>query len=290
MNKKNIFIKIILVLLFSLFSLNYVIKADSGWDSDYDSGWDSGSDWGSDSDWGSSSYDGSYSGSSEGGGFITLIFIVIIIIVIASEIKKQGMSSANRISIPQNYRILNQKALEKISKELPEFNNEEFCNSVLDTYLKVQNAWTNFDYDTLRDLLTDELYNTYHMQLKALQAKKQVNQMTDFTHLETLLTGFEKNKDGTYTFKCVMLIAFYDYVETVKGNLLRGNKQHMIEMLYEMTFVGSLDAKDNKCPNCNAPLDDSASNVCPYCRSVVVSNNHKLVMSKKQAIKQGWYK
>ena len=79
MNKKNIFIKIILVLLFSLFSLNYVIKADSGWDSDYDSGWDSGSDWGSDSDWGSSSYDGSYSGSSEGGGFITLIFIVIII-------------------------------------------------------------------------------------------------------------------------------------------------------------------------------------------------------------------
>ena len=61
-------------------------------------------------------------------------------------------------------------------------------------------------------------------------------------------------------------------------------------MVYELTFVGSLDAISNKCPHCGAPLSEAASNKCAYCNSIVVSKTHKLVLSKKQAIKQGWYR
>lgn len=297
MNKKNKFIKIALVILLSFFSLNYMIKADSGWDSSYDSDWGS-SDWGSsdwggssswDDDWGSSGY--SSGGSSSSLDTIIIFIIVVVIIIVASKNQnhQSSISTITRVEIPQSYRDSNKKALEEISKEIPNFDNDSFCSNVIETFKNVQNAWSEFDYKKLRELLTDELYNTYHMQLKALKAKKQKNVMSDFKPLEVLITNFTKNKDKTYTFDCVLHIAFYDYVENANGDVLRGDKKHMIDMLYTLTFVGSLDTKNNKCPNCNAPLDDTASNVCPYCNSTIVSKNHKLVLSKKQTIKQGWY-
>ena len=69
-------ILIIVILLTSIFCLNnYInVKADSGWDTDYDSGssWDSSSDWDSDSDWDSSSnFDDDYSSESGSGGGCT---------------------------------------------------------------------------------------------------------------------------------------------------------------------------------------------------------------------------
>ena len=86
MNKKvKYFLGILCTLLFgALFLLNLDnIKADSGWDVDFDTG---GSDWGG-SSWSSSDWDSgySYSGSSSSGssssfGFVVFIIIVVIII------------------------------------------------------------------------------------------------------------------------------------------------------------------------------------------------------------------
>ena len=78
MNKKLKFIVILIAL--SVLSLHFIpSRADSGWDSDYDSGssWDLGSDWDSgsswdndyDYDWGSSSSDWGSSSSYSGYGY-----------------------------------------------------------------------------------------------------------------------------------------------------------------------------------------------------------------------------
>ena len=84
MNKdsKLVVFTILFCFLVLLFSINFVsIKADSGWDSSFDSdwgssSWDSGSDWGSSwdsgSDWGSS-----YSSSSSDGSFLFLTSLLI---------------------------------------------------------------------------------------------------------------------------------------------------------------------------------------------------------------------
>ena len=77
-----------------LFSGVNLVKADSGWDSSYDSGggWDSGGSWDSGWDsggsWSSSSLDGSY---SDGDGFaFMIIFAVVVIIIIYFSINNRG--------------------------------------------------------------------------------------------------------------------------------------------------------------------------------------------------------
>ena len=304
MNKKLVkILAIFLGLIALVFSLRYIIiKADSGWDSSYDFG---GSDWGSSdwgsSDWGSSSYDfdwGSSSSSShyyssgDGGdlfgvliGFI--IIVVIFSIVIAGERKRLGKTYGTSIS--QEYNDKHLIALKMMKTYIPDFNHEEFAKQAEEIFVKVQLAWMDFDYDALKDLLTDELYNTYKSQLKALSLKKQRNIMSDFEPINFLLTAVEKTNED-FTLKGAYRVAFYDFVVDANNNVVRGTKERKIEMVYELTFVGSLDAINNKCPHCGAPLSEAASNKCAYCNSIVVSKTHKLVLSKKQAIKQGWYR
>ena len=75
MKKKLIFTIISIMLLVAALT-PIVSKADSGWDSDYDSGgWDSGSSWDSGgwdsgSDWGSSDSNWHYSGGSSFSGSV----------------------------------------------------------------------------------------------------------------------------------------------------------------------------------------------------------------------------
>ena len=52
---------------------------------------------------------------------------------------------------------------------------EEFKALVFEKYKDIQIAWMNFDYNTLRSKLTDELYNQYAMQLDTMKVKNEQN-------------------------------------------------------------------------------------------------------------------
>ena len=89
MKKKFLIFIVAIGLLFSGVSM---ARADSGWDSSYDSGggWDSGGSWDSGWDsggsWSSSSSGGSY---SDGDGFaFMIIFAVVVIIIIYFSINR----------------------------------------------------------------------------------------------------------------------------------------------------------------------------------------------------------
>ena len=157
-----------------------VVKADSGWDSDYDSGgswdsdWDSGSSWDSDWDSGSSwssddDWDSDGSSSSGGMGIIGfLIFVSIFYFVIKAEIdrinRRNGYGS-NSLGSGSLYQDVTN---EKITALLPNETVDSLKIIAYDTFIAVQNAWMDFDYDKLRELCTDELYNSYVSQLKTL--------------------------------------------------------------------------------------------------------------------------
>ncbi len=273
------------------------LSADSGFDSSWDSGSDwGGSDWGS-SDWGGSSWDYDYDtdysssrprnysySSSAIPPWIAHIIIIFIIGFIWTYVKKKsGMSySSNYVEHALNE---NRHAIEAIIREMPRFDKEQFYSFVYKNFVKVQTAWMNFDYESLRMHLTDELYNTYKSQLKTLELKKQVNVMKGFELVDRAIQSFSKsNKE--YTIELKFRIKFFDYLTTQKGNLLRGNDKKRLVMTYSLTYVKSISDKPNKCPNCNAPLENNASSVCPFCNSTVVSDKHGFVLAKKEVISQ----
>ena len=273
MKKTNMLKKVLISLLLVIFIgiTTLYIKADSGWDTDYDSGWSSSSDWGSSSSWTS---------SSSGGSWVTLLIVIGIIIVVIVENK---VNEKNKDVAYQQQKIYPSVPEEEIRKYISDFNKELFLNNAYDIFVNIQNAWTNFDYDSLRKYLSDELFNTYKSQLRVLNAKKQKNMMHDFVRYNMDITSIN-NIDNKTALTVELIVSFYDYVVDKDNNVVRGTSSRKITNHYELTFICSKNTnkKANKCPNCNAPLENIASNVCPYCNSNIVSEHYDWILSKKE--------
>ena len=291
MNKKFKLLLGILLTLMSgtLFLLNIDnIKADSGWDVDYDTGgssWSGGSDWGSswDSDYSYSAGSGNYNGSGNydgSGSFVIVIVILLIVAIVLYYLINETVMKPSKYIPPYTYSTIDE---EYIKKYINDFNKQKFLDDAYQIYLDTQKAWSNFDTKSLRNLLTDELFNTYNMQLKALKAKKQKNIMSDFA-LEKIDTTAIDVSNNQITMKVVLKVSFYDYVVNISNDVVRGNKKHKVTVTYELTFVSTINKKETKnCPSCGAPINkNSASNICEYCNSTLVKNTYSWVLAKKQ--------
>lgn len=271
-NKTWIFLILIIPVLLITISTQKV-KADSGFDTSYDSGgssWDSSSS----SDWDSGDYS-----SSGGGSFIGLIiFTVIFIIAIKSALDKSKSTNGHPSIVDSSL------SDDEIRKYIPNFDRNKFITDRFNDYVQIQNAWMNFDYNTLRSKLTDELYNQYAMQLDTMKIKNEQNIMSSFKHKETAITEiYEENGELVVTINSV--ITFYDFI-VQNGRVVRGNSTKKITSLYEMKFVCNKDAMSNKCPSCHAPLNNNSSQVCEYCGSVITRTGENWVMTKKQTKNQ----
>lgn len=293
MKKRERVIFIILLLLCLFFPLHQ-LSADSGWDGGYDSGgssdWgSSSSDWGSSSsDWGSSSSDWSSSSGSHSSGSLDLFTVISILIFMAIifAITNKPNSGSNRLMVPgASLGKINPYDIDKLKKFLPDFDEEKFKEKAYELYKEIQVAWMNFDNDSIRKCVTDELYNTYSAQLSTLKVKNQKNIMKDFQLLDSKIIGMEtKEKLVSLTIK--MKIECYDYIVDKEEKTLRGNDKQKVIYEYAMTFNKGVSDKPNKCPNCNAPLDNVNSSKCPYCDSNIINESYDWVLAKKQVLSQ----
>ena len=287
-SKKILYTLLIGVLVF----IPFLVNADSGFDTDYggsSSGgsWSSGSSGGSwssgssGSSWSSgSSHRSTYSGNYSDSSFLLTLFCFICIVIVIYYYKSMNSGKGPQSDfVPQEFDI------NKIKEKLPNFDKEEFKDIAYTIYVEVQNAWMNIDYDSLRNLLTDELFNKYKTDLEVLELKKQKNIMSDYKLNNFEIINFSESEEN-YIITCYLNIELHDYIVDKDNNVIRGNKENIIVHDYELTFVRGKDIKEGTCPNCHAELNDKASKVCPYCNSVIVSRNNNWVLSNKTSKSQ----
>lgn len=288
MKKRERVIFIILLLLCLFFPIHR-LSADSGWDGGYDSG--GSSDWGSSSsDWGSSSSDWDSSDwSSSGGSYssgsldpfmvMAIIAFIVIIFVISNKTSQRTMVQSTTLGRVNPYDV------NKVKAVLTDFDEDKFKEKAYELYQEIQVAWMDFDKDSIRKCVTDELYNTYSAQLSTLKIKNQKNIMKDFKLLNSSIIGMEiKEKMVSLTIK--MKVECYDYIVDKEGKTLRGNDKQKVIYEYTMTFNKGVSDRPNKCPNCNAPLDNVNSSKCPYCDSNIINEGYDWVLAKKQVLSQ----
>ena len=284
MNKKvkNVLIIVIAALVFMI--PFYHPEADSGFDGSYSGGSSSGGF--SSSSWsgsGSSYHGGRYYSNGNGDPvvvFITLgITLVIVFVAIMSARKRTTSMPTTALKNVPPYDP------EKLKEYLPDFDPFEFKNQTYEIYKKIQESWMNFDYESMRKCVTDEMFNMYKSQLTTLSVKKQTNIMKDFNLLSFNIVGMEV-KDNILSLTVTMGIECYDYITDKNNKVVRGTDKRKVIYNYAMTFNKGISDKPNKCPNCGAPLENVNSSVCPYCDSTIIGENYDWILAKKQVLSQ----
>ena len=278
--KNRLFKGLIIVLGIALLVLPFTKgRADSGWDSSYSGGSSSSSYSGSSSSSGSSYYGssgGSYDGETSGSAIIFIVIFVIVLVIILSRSK--GASSNF-----YNVTLMTQEEIDKID---PSIKLEEFMPKMFDLYVKIQKAWTNFNYDELRDCLSDELFNNYKMQLETLELEMGKNIMDDFKYIDGGVVSIRKT-DLTEEVQIKLHVQMKDYViNTTDNSVKHGDPNKTMDINYIITLEKSIRNEINNCPNCGGELKDTASQKCPYCDAVLVKGSKDFVMTKKQNMQQ----
>ena len=198
--KKFLIFLIMIILFFSLFS--NVVLADVGSFEDYSGGssWDSGGSW--DSSWDSgdswSSWDSGSSYSGDSGGSLFDIFdlvgvflfsgpsgiIILIAIVIIVVIAKRGgrgfrknyngevyygrnrRNASNDLQAMHKLDVRQLQIENKVQEGDPDFNKEEFIAWSKNLFIKLQQAWTARDWETIRTFETPTLFEQHKNQLQ----------------------------------------------------------------------------------------------------------------------------
>ena len=175
------------------------------------------------------------------------------------------------------------KGLNNANINIPNFDKDKFIEDRYNDYIKIQNAWMNFDYDTLKEKLTDELYNQYVMQLDTLKIKNEKNVMSDFVYVDSMITKISE-VNGVLQVTTEMIVEFIDYICDENGKILRGSKYAKVTQHYEMVFVMDKNSI-SKCPNCGTDISEF-DNICPSCHSNIPLRNNVWKLSKKESIEQ----
>ena len=220
---------------------------------------------------------------------ICIAGIPVSLIIIGSKISSR--SRKKYISTITKKETISENINNKIKSKIPDFDAKEFISDAFNIYKDIQVAWMNFDLESVRNLITDEMFNMYQSQLAVMEASNEQNIMKDMIMQDGyIVDAVEQN--GVLTIVTQYIIDQYDYVaDRTTGKLIRGESKYKMRVEYLMKFRLNIDASQviDHCPNCGAKIEKiNGSGVCEYCGSKIVSENKNWVLTEKQVINQDY--
>ena len=173
------------------------------------------------------------------------------------------------------------KAINEIKKYIPSFDANKFLLNGYGIFVRIEEAWMNFDLEKVRDCITDEMFNMYESQLTSMEMNGEQNIMKDFRLLNSAITQASK-QNNMLQVKARYTVEFYDYIinRNTKA-VVRGNSNRKIRMVYEFTFIKDIENKKlDKCPNCGAEININSAGICEYCNSKLVDEMHDYISQR----------
>lgn len=288
MNKKKSKLFIIFSIVVCFILSGYVVLADTGFDIDYDFDFGGG---GFDFGDGDFSFGG---GSAFDSDITSLVFLVLMSVVIVTTIISSIKSKTTNKDVNAEHLEVKHNDFEKVhgiwldnsDTKIPKIDKDKFVIIASEMYVKMQEAWVNFDYDTLRSLTTDDLYNSYKTMLDTLKRKNQRNIIDDIT-IYTCTFNNPKVENGKYSIDVTFDLAMRDYIVNKDTSSIVRGMNVRLDVACVVTFVRTEKAETTKCPVCGAPIkEDNQSDVCEFCHNTIVKENYGWLISKKKVTKQ----
>lgn len=287
----------------------YTLPLDVGNFNDYGGGgdWGGGGDFGGGNDWdfggGTTTY---YNDSdSDGDGSILGLFVVIIIIIIIVFVVAKSKSDMNKV--PRSYSSYETPAefmpqdfttqiTNFIKQSDTDFSAEKFIAWSKNIFITLQTAWTERDWEKIRTIEKEELFEQHNTQLQEYIRLGRINIIERINVNQAFLHKYVRDENYENLTVC-MKVRMIDYIIDEKsGNVLKGSKTDDVFMTYLLTFIRRKGIKtilidgviSNSCPHCGAPVDSASAGKCEYCGSIVHSGEFNWVLSDMQAVKPGF--
>ena len=308
--KKSKKLFLIIISFVIMLQIHTVSLADVGSFDRYDSGTSSSSSWdsGSSSSWSSHDYDygssssSSYDSDSDLDGFTIIgVLVFFAIVFIYSYIKaknsqkSQGNISKTAYATPEIDVSQSHIWADEIKKIDPNFSEEKMLAWAKDLYVKLQNAWTERDWEPMRPFETESLFEQHKSQLQGYIDTNRINIVDRIAVNYATLYKFRQEGDRDIL-EIALKATKKDYIiDATTKEVLEGNKEQDRISVYKMTFErktgvltpeGTGKVKTTNCPNCGAPTEITSAGKCPYCGSVITTGNNTWVLSGLEPLKR----
>ena len=212
-----------------------------------------------------------------GGIEATIFFGVIItgIVIFIKHIFTDFKPSPNAVILDSNDSISDIEFQRYFGK----IDMDKFIQDRISDLIQIECLYTNFEYNKLKEKLSDDLYNQYEEKLKYLAINNEKEIMRDFKTRDCMITHIDKT-DDKYEVTMELIISFINYVEA-NDVLVRGYPTVLNIARYELVFDVLASDLIDKCPRCETKLEDTSVEECPYCKHKINHESIRWILSKK---------
>ena len=217
-------------------------------------------------------------------GFIVLAIVIIVCIFILMGLSKEE----------NNYMEVSNKYLKNIGKD---YTKDEFASWAFNFYHQIILSVQHEDYNFLRNVLADELYNNYLIGISNSKSRNIQNIVDNMKPIFSRLVSLVI-KDDLEIAKVWMKVSYVEYTKDVtpvsednlesisKERIISGSKDRKLEKEYMITLVkGRTEKESVACPNCGFITNIVSQNTCTRCGADIVNRRYHWVMIGKEEIR-----
>jgi len=167
-------------------------------------------------------------------GFALMILMIIICIIGLILLIIPLFLNKEKNTTKKNKNLeVSDKKIKKIDIQL---DQEEIKKEAFNLYKKSEIAKTKFDYDTLKEILTDSLYKEEEQKLKQLKEEKLKLVATNIKLQDIKIISVTKENINIYLY-----VSQYDYVTNSKKKVIRGTDETEYQIEYKLTLEKNKD-------------------------------------------------
>ena len=198
--------------------------------------------------------------------------------LLTSNVPEQGTDTATKFQA--NY----DQALAELQRKHPSFKMDDFIARVRHVAVELQEAWTGRDWERVRPLETETLFQMHRYWIDAYLRQDLRNIVADYEI--TLIQPVKIEWDAFYDAITVRIFAGgFDHTVDAAGDLVAGSVTSVRRWSEYWTFIRTrgteADPSANvSCPNCGATVAVGATGICSFCRGKLTGGDFGWILSR----------
>lgn len=205
---------------------------------------------------------------------ILFVIVLMLIFLLATSLRRLNKDEYKELS---DFPVYNGKDVVIPYK----LNYLELKKEIFSIYNKLENIYYDYDCEKIREIVTDELYNTYRSKIAFF---KKENKKKLFKNIIVKKINIDNVDDRSnyYDITVTVNVLCKEYIISNNETPLEKYKNEYTEITYLMNFIQSKEKinETKKCPNCGKKLNDNETSKCPNCNSIVRSNIFKTTLAQ----------